>query len=167
MENATLKVTTVVALILAGTGVAMAKGPGGGEGRMPTFEELDADGSGEITAEDFAALAENRFAAIDTDGNGQVSEAEFVAAATARAAERAAERFASLDADGDGVLSRDVLERREGRGGGMGQRMISRLDEDDSGGVSATEFDAGMERFDERRGKRKGGGDRGWGRGHN
>lgn len=165
MENATLKIASAVALILAGTGVAMAKGPGGFDGARPTFEELDADGSGEITAEDFAALAESRFADIDTDGNGSVSEAEFVAAASAKAAERAAHQFARLDADGDGVLSRDALERRGGPR--MGERMLSRLDTDESGGVSAEEFETAMEKFSERRGKRRGGGERGWGRGNN
>ena len=159
MENGTLKIALATALIVMGTGVAMAKGPGG-DRALPTFEELDADASGEITTEDFATLRDNRFAEMDSNGDGSVSEAEFVAAAQTKSAERAAEQFGRLDADGDGALSRDVLESR-GRGG-MGERMLSRLDEDNSGGVSAEEFDAGMERFAERRGKRKGHGrDRG------
>ena len=164
MNNATLKITALTALILAGSGMALAKGPGGERG-MPTFEELDADGSGEITTEDLALLRENRFADVDTDGDGMVSEAEFVAAAEGRAAERAAQRFARLDADGDGVLSRDALEASGRRG--PGDRMLSRFDADSSGGVSAEEFEDGMERFAERRGKRgKGKGGHGWGRGH-
>ena len=163
MKNATLKITALTALILAGTGMAMAKGPGH-DGNLPTFEEMDADGSGEITSEDFALLRDARFAEIDADGDGSVTEAEFTAHAAARAGERAAARFARLDADGDGVLSRDVLEARGGRGGG--ERMLSRLDEDGSGGVSAEEFEVGMERLAERRSKRgKRGGGHGWGRG--
>jgi hypothetical protein len=159
MENGTLKIAVATALIVMGAGAAIAKGPGGDRG-LPTFEELDADASGEITTEDFAALRDTRFAELDSDGDGSVSEAEFVAAAQTRAAERAAEQFARLDADGDGTLSRDVLENR--RRGDMGERMLSRIDEDNSGGVSAEEFEAGMERLAERRGKRKGhGGDRG------
>ncbi len=165
MNNATLKIATAMALILAGTGVVMAKGPGGFDGARPTFEELDTDGSGEITPEDFAAMRDAKFAELDTDGSGDVSEAEFVAAAEAVAAARAAERFARMDIDGDGILSRDALRDRGGRG--MGERMLSRIDTDDSGGVSAEEFDAAMERFAERRGKRMGGGERGFGRGHN
>lgn len=162
MENGTLKIALATALIVLGSGVAMAKGPGG-DGGLPTFEELDADASGEITTEDFAALRDNRFADLDGNGDGSVSEAEFVAAAQTKAAERAAQQFERLDADGDGALSRDVLENR--RGGGMGERMLSRLDEDNSGGVSAEEFEAGMEKFAERRGgKRKG---NGRDRGHN
>lgn len=164
MNNATLKITALTALLLAGAGVAFAKGQGG-ERAMPTFEELDADGSGEITSEDFAMLRENRFADMDTDGDGSVSEAEFVDAAQNRAAERAAQRFARLDADGDGMLSRDAIEAGGRRG--PGNRMLSRLDEDGSGGVSEEEFEAGMERFAERRGMRgKRGGGQGWGRGH-
>ncbi len=162
MENGTLKIALATTLIVMGAGVAVAKGPGG-ERALPTFEELDADASGEITIEDFATLRDNRFAEMDSDGNGSVSQAEFVAAAESKAAERAAQRFAQLDADNDGALSRDVLESR-GRGG-MGERMLSRLDEDNSGGVSAEEFEAGMEKLAERRGgKRKG---HGRDRGHN
>ncbi|MCV6593204.1 MAG: calcium-binding protein [Silicimonas sp.] len=163
MDNATLKIATAVALILAGSGVALAKGGHGFEGARPTFEELDVDGSGEITAEDFAALRENRFATMDADGSGDVTKDEFTAAAAARAGERAGARFDRLDADGDGVLSRDVLESQRGRG--MGARMLSRIDTDNSGGVSAEEFETAMERMGERRGKRKGG--HGWGRDHN
>ena len=107
----------------AGTGMAMAQGLGR-DGGPPTFEEMDADGSGEITAEDFAMLRENRFAEFDTDGDGSVSEEEFVAAAANRASERAARMFARLDADGDGMLSRDALEARGGRGFGRGERFF-------------------------------------------
>ena len=149
MEKTTVKILLATTLIAVGAGAAMAKGPGGGE-RMD-FETLDVDGSGEITVEDIAALRDNRFAALDANGDGSVTLDEYQAAASAEAAERAAERFERLDADGDGSLSRDVLEARSGRGGGMGERMISRLDTDDSGGVSAEEFEAAKDRMANRR----------------
>lgn len=157
MDNATLKILLASALIAAGTGAAMAKGPGGGE-RM-NFETLDVDGSGEITAEDFATLRDNRFSAIDADGDGSVTLEEFTAAAAARSTERATQQFERLDVDGDGVLSRDTL----GGGGGMGQRMLTRLDTDDSGGVSEEEFEAAKDRM----AKRRDGGERGWGKKRN
>ena len=164
MDKTTLKLVAASVLILAGTGVAMARDHGEGGPRM-TFEELDVDGSGEVTPEDLAMLADQRFADLDADGNGSVSQDEYVAAAMARASERAARMFDRLDADGDGALSRDVLENRGGRQ--FGERMISRFDADDSGGVSAEEFETVKERMANRRQHRKGGGDRGWGRSHN
>ena len=91
MDKATTKILMAAILIAAGTGVAVAKGQGGGE-RM-NFETLDADGSGEITVEDFAMLRDNRFGELDSDGDGMVSQAEFLAHAEAQAAEKAAERF--------------------------------------------------------------------------
>ena len=153
MERSTFKIVAAAALILAGTGVAYAKGPGFDGARM-NFEDIDADGSGEITVDDLAALADAKFAEMDADGNGSVSEAEFVAAAEVRAGERAARMFERMDADGDGVLSRDALEARGRRG--PSERMIARLDADGSGGVSAEEFEAGMEKFSKRRKGRRG-----------
>ena len=154
MEKSTIKIVAASLLVLAGTGLAYAKGPGH-EGARMSFEEIDADGSGEITAEDLAALADARFAEMDADGDGSVSQDEFMAAASARAAERAARMFERMDADGDGALSRDALEARGRRG--PGERMIARLDADGSGGVSAEEFDEGMAKFAKRRHGRRGG----------
>ncbi len=169
MDNSTLKILVASVAILAGTGVAIAQDRGfGPRGEGMTFESLDADGSGEITLEDLEALKAERFAEFDTNGDGSVTAEEFSAHAQARAAERAAEMFARLDADGDGMLSRDVLEGRMGRG--PGERMLSRFDTDNSGGVSAEEFDAAREMMAERRGMfrdGKGHGEgRGWGRGN-
>ena len=163
MDNATLRILLASLAITAGVGVAEARERGhGGEGM--TFEQLDVDGSGEITTEDLDAFKSQRFAELDANGDGSVDLEEFTAHAQARAGERAAEMFARLDADGDGSLSRDVLESRMGRG--PGERMISRFDTDDSGGVSAEEFEAAREKMAERRDKFRKGEDRGWGRGN-
>lgn len=150
MEKTTLKIVLAAAVISAGAGVAYAQDRGG---ERPTFETLDVDGSGEITSEDIAAYRANRFAEVDTDGNGTISEAEFMAAAAARAGERAAEMFARMDVDGDGELSQDALSGRIG-GRGFSERMINRVDTDNSGGVSAEEFEAAQSRMAERRGGR-------------
>ncbi len=138
-------------LIATGTGTALALETV--KGQM-TFEQLDVDGSGEITREDLEMLPDARFAEMDADGSGDISESEFIAAAQARAGEAAGRMFARLDADGDGVLSQDALAARGLHGGRL--QGIMRLDSDDSGGVSAEEFESGMERFASRhRGHRK------------
>lgn len=156
MTNATFKILLTTSLIALGTGVAVAQE----RGQRFDFETLDVDGSGEITVEDLTARADSRFAEFDTNGDGSVSREEFLAAHAARAEERAAEMFARLDADGDGTLSRDVMEMR-GRGQ-RGERMIERLDTDNSGGVSAEEFEEARARFREHREER--GGERGFGK---
>ena len=152
-----LKLLAMIGAVGLGAGVAEAQDHRGPGPRMD-FATLDADGSGEIDASDLEALRQARFAEIDTNGDGKVTQEEFVAHAAARSSERAAEMFARLDADGDGSLSRDALESR-GRGN-MGERLIQRADADGSGGVSQEEFDAAMERFAERRGGGKHGGKR-------
>lgn len=169
MEKSTVKILLASLAISVGAGAVYAQGMGP-KGEGMSFETLDADGSGEITIEDFELLKNQRFAEIDTNGDGSVSKDEFSAHAQVRAAERAEEMFARLDADGDGTLSRDVLESRMG-GRGPGDKMLSRFDTDNSGGVSAEEFEAAKAKMAERRGKfrdRDGSGEgRGWGRGHN
>lgn len=158
-----LKITAATALVAAtlaaGIAVAHERGEMGGmrgmmdRGAMgmmtdrPGFAELDADGDGRITAEDFEARRAERFAAFDTNGDGQVSRTEFEAEASARAAERAGAIFERLDVDGDGMLSRDVIEMLsrdviELGGGAMAPRMIDRFDTDGDGAISAEEFEA-------------------------
>lgn len=156
MEKTTLKMLLAGALIAVGTGAAFAQG-----GPRMDFETLDVDGSGEITIEDMASLRNNRFAELDADGDGSVTREEFTAAQMARASDRAGQMFDRLDVDGDGVLSRDAVESQN-RGGG-GERMISRLDTDNSGGVSAEEFEEARARF----GERRKGSERGFGKKHN
>lgn len=158
MDKNTVKILLATTLIAVSAGYATAQERGGD--RM-SFEELDVDGSGEITAEDLTALRDNRFAELDTNGDGSISQEEFVAGAQARSDERAARMFERLDRDGDGSLSRDVIENQ--RRGGGGERMISRFDEDNSGGISAEEFEEARNMMQERRK----GGDRGHGKRRN
>ncbi len=164
MEKNTAKILLASTLIVFGAGIALAQqGPRNGP---MSFEELDVDGSGEITAEDLTARRDNRFADLDTDGNGSISQEEFVAHQMARSEEHALAMFERMDIDGDGVLSRDVIER--GRGGERGARMIERFDADGSGGVSAEEFEQAMTHIGDRRMERRGnGGERGFGKRHN
>lgn len=134
-----------------GYGHMMERGEGpGGVGRgpmgqMPDFAELDANGDGKLTVDDFAARRAARMAAIDTDGDGAITAEEFAAHAAEQASARAAEMFARLDADGDGVLSADAFAMMN-RGPGP-ERMLDRADTDGDGAVSEAEFDAALERM--------------------
>ncbi|MGI9393619.1 MAG: EF-hand domain-containing protein [Boseongicola sp.] len=159
MDYVIQRVLAAAFVVAAGASVASAQGDRYGGHEQMTFERLDVDGSGEIDASDLEALRAERFTALDTDGNGEVTEEEFVAQAQKDAAERAAQMFARMDVDGDGVLSRDALEGRGGRG--MSGRFLLRADADDSGGVSAEEFEAVKSRMAEFRG---GGKRHKWGR---
>ena len=159
MDHSILRIFATAFSIAVIAGAANAEGGGQGRHSEMTFEMLDVDGSGEIDTTDLDAMRAERFAALDADGDGAVTEEEFVAQAQRDAAERAAQMFARMDADGDGLLSRDALEGRGGRG--MSGRFLMRADTDDSGGVSAEEFEALKSRMADSRG---GGKRHRWGR---
>lgn len=149
----TLAVLSGAMLAVALPALAADHGPGGRE--RPTFADFDANGDGEVTAGEIDAFREGRFAEIDTNGDGQVDRDEFLAHATARAEERAAAMFDRLDSDGDGLLPRDLIALRAGPGA---DRILDRLDADDSGGISEAEFDRARERREARRDSRGEGG---------
>lgn len=138
-------------------------GPGG-FGR-PDFSELDADGDGQLTADELRAPMRERFDTADTDGDGEITQEEITARAVERAEERAARMGARmmerLDRDGNGSISFD--EMRMGDQRDMAERMIDRLDRDDDGTVSEEE----MARRHDRRGRHDRGRSWGWhGKGH-
>ncbi len=151
-------VTVLSASAALAHGSAMGKGPGpmGPFGGplvkmepmllVPLFDEIDADGDGEITPEEMAAYGQARFAAADTDGDGLLSHEEAVAFITARMQVRigrVADRLiARRDSNGDGRLSPDELappaERRKA--------LFARLDTDGNGAISVEEAKAARER---------------------
>ena len=73
----------------------------GGPWHRPSFADLDADGNGVVSQEEFVAPAMDHFTKLDTDGDGTLSSAEFTAPLV--------ERFKEIDTNGDGVLSEDEL----------------------------------------------------------
>jgi Ca2+-binding EF-hand superfamily protein len=61
---------------------SLAFAQGMGMGQIPSFEELDADGSGAVSKEELgkvvpAEALERRFGRLDTDGDGEISAEEF------------------------------------------------------------------------------------------
>ena len=125
---------------------AQARGPHGGMMERPSFAELDADGSGEITPEEMVAQGAARFARMDADGDGKLTAAEIVAASNARAANRAERMIERLDTDGDGAVSEDELQAaRDARAERRHAKRFARIDSDGSGGLSPAEFDAMLE----------------------
>lgn len=144
MKNAGFIALIVAAAGTIGAGAALAKGGPGGHGfkgaRM-TFEQLDADGSGEVTQAELEAAKEARFASADTNGDGKLSAEELQAQASADMADRTARMIERFDTDGDGALSQE--EMPQPRRGGGAERMLEHLDADGSGGISKEEFENG------------------------
>lgn len=115
---------------------AHARGVGDGEAR-PTFESLDANGDGALTAEEFSAPRDHWIANADSDSDGALTMEEVAIALTARAVAGAERMFARQDKDGDGMLSRDELAPDENRWA----RRFARADRDWDGVITQEEFE--------------------------
>lgn len=162
-----MKQTKILAVILATAGAlaattAMAKPGGPDMGPRIQFEELDADGNGEITKAEMEAHKAARFGATDTNGDGQLSAEELVAQEQSRATKRVEKMISRMDTDGDGVLSAEEMSARGDRGD-RGKReerrgdMFKRVDRDGNGAISKEEFEhAEHHRGGKHRGKRGG-----------
>tara|TARA_Y100001934_G_scaffold266473_1_gene345974 strand:- start:42 stop:581 length:540 start_codon:yes stop_codon:yes gene_type:complete len=116
-----------------------------------------------ISLEQMQARATTAFESADSNGDGQITVEEFDAAELPRRrphgpmgkrrlehgpGEMHDEMFDALDSDGDGYLSREEVSpehRRDTIKSLMKQRAFSRLDEDDSGTLTQTEFSRRLE----------------------
>ncbi|UWQ78235.1 EF-hand domain-containing protein [Leisingera sp. S132] len=135
-----MKHVKFIALIVAAAGMtagsaALAKGFGH-HGAGMSFEEIDADGNGEVSKAEIEAMKDARFAKADADGDGKLTLEEMQAHAQARASEHAAHMLERFDKDGDGALSKDEMPQPRRAG-----RMFDRMDADGSGGISKEEFE--------------------------
>ena len=118
----------VAAVTVTGTS-ALAKGP------RATFQELDADGDGQVTQAEIETHRNQKFTAADTDGDGQLSVEEMQAAAQTKANERVTKMFEKHDANADGFLSEDELPKPR-----RASKMFERIDADGNGSISEQEY---------------------------
>ena len=127
-------ISAIVLCAVAVTGTSvLAKG---GRDRQPaTFEELDANGDGQVTEAEIIAHRQAKFTAADADGDGQLSVDEMQAAAQTRANERISKMFERPDANQDGLLNADELPKPR-----KASRMFERIDADGNGSISEQEY---------------------------
>jgi hypothetical protein len=143
--KAILIVTMILAIVLL---PAVARANPGMQSGPPAFEEIDIDGDGFVSEEEFTTFREARMAAmaeagmpmkaaaiapafveIDTDGDGMLTETEFL---TAQQAHRKAmhEKMAAAHGGGMGMH----------HGGGKGMPTFEQLDLNGDGCIDADEF---------------------------
>ena len=116
------------------------KGHRGGMGQHGlSFADLDADGDGQLTKEEFAAAKLVWLEKHDADGDGALSPDEAHAAIMARltavASNMTESWFERLDSDGDGLIGADEMDKMR-----SGDRGFEHTDSDDDGMISEEEF---------------------------
>jgi Ca2+-binding EF-hand superfamily protein len=142
-QEKTMKKSTKLAiafLALAGTAGSVAvaadgQGRRGGMGqRGMHFEQTDADKSGDVTFEEFAAAMKARIGTADADGDGKMTVAEIASEIERMRAERRAQRIVErFDTDGDGMLTLAEIEARQ-------KKMFALMDRNDDGKVVKEEM---------------------------
>lgn len=105
-----------------------------GERAAFRFEQADADKSGDVTFEEFAAVMNDRLAKADADGDKRITVAEMADQIERARAENMARRIiARFDGNGDGVLTLEEIE--------AGQTTIfARLDRNADGKIVPDEM---------------------------
>jgi hypothetical protein len=142
--NRLISTTLLIALAASGTAVAAQHGP-----RM-SFETLDTDGDGRLSAAELDALparsgmsGAERLERMDADDDGYVSREELQAMGPGgKPGNRIRADFEALDADGDGRLSAAELEDLPVRGQATPAQRFAHLDADGDGYVTREELAA-------------------------
>lgn len=158
----TVIITAIAGATLFGAGLAQARpGP---DGPMPSFQDLDANGDGQLTKDEVQARAALRFAQTDTNGDGMLSAEEMVAAAEMRMDERRKQEAGKIakrtermierqDANGDGMLTLAELAPQSEK---RADRMFEHLDDNGDGVISLDEFEDLQARMMKRKGMKPG-----------
>ena len=120
---------TLGTLVLA-SGATQAVGEGLGGQRDVSFEQLDANGDGEVTPAEMRASGAARFEEADTNGDGKLSFDELEAQAQDNYKRFIGLLIARADADKDGMLTlQEMRDAAPGR-----HKAFNDLDSDGSGG---------------------------------
>ncbi len=110
----------------------MRQGWNGGHGMR--LEQADADQSGDLTFEEYAATIDARLANADADGDGRMTVGEIADEIVRIRAERQARRLIRrFDVDGDGALTADEIDSRQ-------RKMFALLDRNDDGVIDRSEM---------------------------
>lgn len=130
------------AVLAIGVTAAIAGGMrhfGAGPMAMERFETADADKSGDVSFEEFAAAFDKRIGGADANADGVYSADEIAAEIQRQMAQVMAERLISrFDTDGDGKLTKAEVDSRQ-------KKMFAMLDRNDDGKISKDELpDRGM-----------------------
>lgn len=103
-------------------------------GRQNLMQRADADKSGDITFEEFAAAMDGRFADADADKDGKMTVGEIAGQIERMRAERMARRLVQrFDANGDGALTKAEIESRQ-------KKQFALLDRNDDGKIAQDEL---------------------------
>lgn len=107
---------------------------GDGKAKGMRFERIDADNSGDVSFEEFAAAMKTRMGKADADGDGKTTVAEIASEIERMRAERQAQRIVKrFDTNGDGALTMDEIEARQ-------KKMFALLDRNDDGKIEKAEM---------------------------
>ena len=80
-----------------------------------SWDQIDANSDGMVDKTEVTGAADARFKQIDTDGNGALTIEEFETLHNDFMRERMVDAFQALDADGDGEISTEELDTRVDR----------------------------------------------------
>ncbi|POF28149.1 EF-hand domain-containing protein [Roseibium marinum] len=94
----------------AGPGFGPGFGPGGGRHGERMFERFDVDDDGVITEAEIAEVRSRDFQSADADGSGDISLEEFKAEFMTRSSDRMVRAFQFLDRDGDGTVTQEEAD---------------------------------------------------------
>ena len=135
MNKILLSSTIVIGLAAFGASLANAEGGPRG-GHRPSFEQMDANGDGVLTMEEFQQQGQARFAENDTNGDGMLDVDELTAAANRERDRMIARMIERKDTDGDGMLSLEEMQPRDPG------RFFGKADTDGNGEITLEEWQA-------------------------
>jgi len=122
---------------LAGSSYAAERDGMRGPAGHVRFERADADSSGDVTFEEFAAAMNARLGEADADNDGKMTVGEIADQIERMRAERMARRLIErFDTDGDGALTKAEIESRQ-------KKMFALLDRNDDGKIVKDEMPRG------------------------